>query len=306
MHASLTNWLDPRKLNHMVSQSTTSKVWLITGSSRGLGRAFAEAVLEAGGRLVATARRPEQLEDLVARYPERARAVALDVTDPAAAGRAVGTATDVFGRLDVVVNNAGYANLASIEQVSDEDFRAQIETDLFGVVHVTKAALPVLRRQRSGHFVQVSTIGGRRAGSPGLGAYSTAKFGVEGFSEMLALEVAPFGVKVTILEPGGFRTDWAGSSMSVTEPLEDYVPTVGASLAMHELLPDAAAGDPKRAARILVRVAEMDEPPLRLPLGNNAVDMIRASDTAKLAEIDAWEEVSRSADAPPAPVARRS
>jgi NAD(P)-dependent dehydrogenase (short-subunit alcohol dehydrogenase family) len=187
-----------------------TKTWLITGSSRGFGRALARHVLDHGHRVVATARRPEQLKDLVERHGDRVRAVALDVTDPAAARAAVQLALDAFGRLDVVANNAGYANSAAIEDMPDEDFRAQIETNLFGVVNVTKAALPVLRRQGSGHFLQFSSIGGRVGGSPGLSAYQTAKFAVEGFSEVLNAEVGPLGIKVTIIEPGGFRTDWGG------------------------------------------------------------------------------------------------
>jgi NAD(P)-dependent dehydrogenase (short-subunit alcohol dehydrogenase family) len=170
------------------------KIWLITGSSRGLGRALTEAVLAAGDRVVATARKPEQLDDLVAKYGEQIRAVALDVTDTAAARAAVQTALDTFGRLDVVANNAGYANSASIEETPDDDFRAQIETNLFGVVNVTKAALPVFREQKSGHFLQFSSVGGRVGGTPGMGAYQTAKFAVEGFSEVLSNEVRPFGV----------------------------------------------------------------------------------------------------------------
>src|ERR1700758_3339899 len=190
-----------------------TQVWLITGSSRGLGRALAEAVLAAGHRLVATARNPEQLADLVARHGDRVRAVALDVTDERAAIAAVQTAVDAFGRLDVLANNAGYGDLASIEDTSMKDFRAQIETNLFGVVHLTKAAIPVMRRQKSGHILQFSSVGGR-LGPVGRGAYAAAKWGVEGFSEVLAKEVGPLGIKVTIIEPGGFRTDFAGSSQT--------------------------------------------------------------------------------------------
>ncbi len=176
--------------------------WLITGSSRGFGWELAKAALDRGDNVVATARRPEQLASLVKSYGESVRTVALDVTDTASARTAIQAAVDAFGSLDVVVNN-GYANSAPIEEMSDDDFRAQIETNLFGVFNVTKAALPVLHKQRSGHFVQFSSIGGRVGGSPGLGAYQTAKFGVEGFSEVLNAEVKPLGIKVTIIEPGG-------------------------------------------------------------------------------------------------------
>ncbi|MDT7591566.1 MAG: hypothetical protein QOH45_1097, partial [Pseudonocardiales bacterium] len=198
-----------------------SKVYLVTGSSRGLGRSIAEAVLEAGHQLVATARKPEQLDDLVQKYGDQIRAVALDVTDPAAAERAIRTAVDTFGRLDVVVNNAGYANLASVEDITAEDFREQIDTNLLGVVNVTKAALPVLREQGAGHIIQVSSVGGRGP-ALGLSAYQAAKWAVGGFSEVLNLEVAPLGIKVTVLEPGGMRTDWGGSSMAVPPVSEPY------------------------------------------------------------------------------------
>ena len=207
-----------------------SKVWLITGSSRGIGRALAEAVIKSGDQLVATSRRTSDIDDLVAIGEGRVLAVPLDVTDVPAAEAAVAAAVEHFGRLDVVVNNAGYATAGSIEETPVDVFRDQIETNLFGVVNVTRAAMPVFRRQRSGHFIQVSTIGGRRAPGFGLAAYGTAKHGVEGFSESLAVEVAPFGVKVTILEPGGFRTDWAGSSMDVV--------TAGRGLPIHSRLDD--------------------------------------------------------------------
>src|SRR5947208_654936 len=194
-----------------------TRTWLITGSSRGLGRELAVAALEAGDTVVATARRPERLQDLVDRFGDRLRAVEHDVTDPAAAVYAVTTAVEAFGRLDVVVNNAGYADSAAIEDMTETSFREQLETDLFGVFHVTRAALPVFRRQRSGHFLQISSIGGRVGGSPGLGGYQTAKFAMEGFSEVLHREVEPLGLRVTIVEPGALRTDWGGASMRMAE-----------------------------------------------------------------------------------------
>jgi NAD(P)-dependent dehydrogenase (short-subunit alcohol dehydrogenase family) len=183
-------------------------VFFLTGSSRGLGRAIAEAVLAAGHQLAATARRPSSLDDLVAAHPERVLPVALDVADAEQARAAVAAGVQRFGRIDVVVNNAGYANLAAIEDIAPDDFRAQIDTNLFGVVNVTRAALPVLREQGSGHVIQVSSVGGRLA-TPGLSAYQSAKWAVGGFSSVLAAEVAPLGIKVTVLEPGGMQTDWA-------------------------------------------------------------------------------------------------
>lgn len=272
-----------------------SKVFLVTGSSRGLGRAIAEAVLAAGHSLVATARRPERLADLARRYGDRVRTVALDVTDQAAAAEAVATAVDAFGRLDVVVNNAGYANTAAVEDMTGEDFREQIDANLFGVVNVTKAALPVLRGQRAGHIVQVSSVGGRVT-TPGLSAYQAAKFAVGGFSEVLAKEVAPLGIKVTVLEPGGMRTDWAGASMTVHPVSAPYERTVGHVNALRESLMDKAASDITKVADVLLRVVELDEPPVRLLLGSDAVT-IAADVEAARAESDAkWRELSVSTD----------
>ena len=273
-----------------------SKVWFITGSSRGLGRCLAEAVLADGQRLVATARRPEQLSDLVARYGPQVCAVALDVTDQVQIAAAVEAGLAAFGRLDVVVNNAGYGRLCAIEQTTDDELRAQVETNLWGVVNVTRAALPVLRRQRSGHFIQVSSMGGRAAAGPGLVGYITAKHGVEAFSEILSCEVASLGIKVTLVEPGAFRTDWAGPSLTVTEPWEDYRPSVEPMIQFFRSAAGREPGDPARAAQIILQVAAMAGPPLRLLLGNDAVDVVRQVETAKLAEIDRWEELSRSTD----------
>ncbi|HVX42269.1 MAG TPA: SDR family NAD(P)-dependent oxidoreductase [Mycobacteriales bacterium] len=268
-------------------------IFLVTGSSRGLGRAIAETALQAGHQVLATARDPRQLADLTNRYGDLIRPVALDVTDRAAAAAAVRTAVDTFGALDVVVNNAGYADLASVEDVTIEDFRAQVETNLFGVLNVTKAALPVLREQGHGHIIQVSSVGGRVA-SPGLSAYQSAKWAVGGFSEVLAQEVAPLGIKVTVIEPGGMRTDWAGSSMSIPPISAPYRPTVGARA---EAMDGAAmAGDPVKVAGVVLQLAGMDEPPLRLLLGSDAV--LYAGRAAQLrAESDArWERLSRSTD----------
>jgi NAD(P)-dependent dehydrogenase (short-subunit alcohol dehydrogenase family) len=275
-----------------------ARTWLITGASRGLGRHLTEAVLDAGDHVVATARRPGRLDDLAARHGERMRAVALDVTDPTAAARAVEEATGAFGRLDVVVNNAGYANSAPIEEMAEDDFRAQIETNLFGVVNVTRAALPVLRAQRSGVFVQVSSIGGRVGGTPGMGAYQTAKFAVEGFSEVLAAEVAPFGVKVVIVEPGAFRTDWQGSSMELHPVGPDYEETVGAVNAYRQANDGTQQGDPARAAKAIMDVVAADDPPRRLILGSDALALARKSAEARAAEAEQWSAVTGSTDFP--------
>lgn len=273
-----------------------SKVWLITGSSRGLGAAIAKAAVEAGHRVAATARRTEQLAPLVEAYPDRVRAIALDVTDAAAAHAAVEETVGAFGRLDVVVNNAGYADIASIEDGSDEDLRAQFETNFFGLVNVTRAALPILRRQREGRFIQLSSIGGRK-GTPGLSAYQSAKFAVEGFSEVLALETRPLGIRVTIVEPGGFRTDFAGPSSMRIHPVQaDYEPTVGFFARHFAEHAEDASGDPARGAQAILHVAEAPDPPLRLLLGTDAIFLARKVAAERAAEDEKWRSLGASTD----------
>ena len=278
-----------------MTTSKDSQVWLITGSSRGIGRALAEAVLATGHRLVATARNPKQLSDLVDRYGERVRAVALDVSDERAAALAVASAVDTFGRLDVLVNNAGYGDLSSIEDTKIKDFRAQIETNLFGVIIVTKAAIPVMRRQGSGHILQFSSVGGR-VGPVGRGAYAAAKWGVEGFSEVLSKEVDPFGIKVTIVEPGGFRTDFAGASTTIAPDNPVYADTVGKVARFQREYNGAQPGDPAKAAAAILRVTSVDDPPLRLLLGSDAVRAVDEATKAR-AEVDKkWRQLSESTD----------
>lgn len=274
-----------------------SQRWLITGSARGIGRALAEAVLRAGHRLVATAREPAQLSDLKARYGDAVRTVALDVTDPVAANMAVHTAVDSFGGLDVLVNNAGYGNVDSVEDTGLDEFRRQIETNLFGTIIVTKAAIPVMREQRSGHIIQFSSVGGR-IGAPGRAPYSAAKWGVEGFSESLAREMALIGVKVTIIEPGGFRTDFAGSSTSLKEGRPEYDAVVGVTARSQRTYDGRQPGDPTRAAQAILQIAAMDSPPLRLPLGSDAVQILEQVDRTRLEDLERWRELSISTDFP--------
>jgi NAD(P)-dependent dehydrogenase (short-subunit alcohol dehydrogenase family) len=269
-------------------------VFFLTGSSRGLGRAIAEAVLDAGHQLVATARNPESLDDLAAAHPDRVLPLALDVTDPAAADAAIAAGRERFGRIDVVVNNAGYADLAAIEDIDPAAFRAQIDTNLFGVVNVTKAALPIMREQGGGHVIQVSSVGGRLA-TPGLAAYQSAKWAVGGFSSVLAAEVAPLGIKVTVLEPGGMQTDWAGSSMSVPPISEPYQPTVGRAAAMHNA-ETLALGDPAKVAQVILQVAAMDDPPLRLILGSEAYAYATAAARAQAESDQRWHDLTVSTD----------
>jgi NAD(P)-dependent dehydrogenase (short-subunit alcohol dehydrogenase family) len=272
-----------------------TQTWLITGSGRGLGRDIAQAALDAGHRVLATARRPQQLDDLVAAYGERVRPFALDVTDVDGAQAAVAAAVDAFGGLDVVVNNAGYADLSALEDTSLDRFRAQIDTNLLGVVYLTKAAIPVLREQGSGHIIQISSVGGRVA-SPGLSAYQAAKWAVGGFSEVVAAEVAPFGVRVTVVEPGGMRTEWASTSMDVPPVSEPYRATVGARADAMDGDMAWAQGDPAKVARVIVDLAQQPEPPLRLLLGSDAFAVARAAAQRRADEDLRWEAVSRSTD----------
>jgi NAD(P)-dependent dehydrogenase (short-subunit alcohol dehydrogenase family) len=269
--------------------------WFITGSSRGFGRALVEAALQAGHQVVATARNPQQLEDLAVAHPESLLTVALDVTDAAGAATALQAAVDRFGRVEVIVNNAGYSNVAPIETGDDADFRIQFETNFWGVYNISKAAIPHLRAQGGGTIVQFSSIGGRVGGSPGIASYQAAKFAVDGFSRVLAVETAPFGIRVVVVEPSGFATDWAGSSMTVYEIPPDYDSTVGW---MQRLVRTsvAAAGDPKRAAEIIVRAVAREYPPTHLLVGVNAVEMALDYSRRQLEEATAWAEVGRSAD----------
>ncbi|MGW5577859.1 oxidoreductase [Micromonospora chokoriensis] len=269
------------------------RVWLITGCTRGLGRALAEAVLADGDQLVATARNPSQLNALSDRYGDQVQPIALDVTDPAAARDAVRTTVDAFGRLDVLVNNAGYADVAAIEDISEEDFRAQIDANFYGVVNLSRAALPTMREQGRGHIVQVSSVGSRVA-SIGLGAYQAAKWAVSGFSAVLAREVAPFGIRITSVEPGGLRTDWAGSSMSELPISEPYRPVIDPAVQRLRQGSGNQPGDPARAAQAIIRVTTVDDPPLRLLLGTDAVAAASAAAEALAASDARWRELSES------------
>ncbi|MGW3787431.1 oxidoreductase [Micromonospora chokoriensis] len=269
------------------------RVWLITGCTRGLGRALAEAVLADGDQLVATARNPSQLNALSDQYGDQVQPIALDVTDPAAARDAVRTAVDEFGRLDVLVNNAGYADVAAIEDISEEDFRAQIDANFYGVVNLSRAALPTMREQGRGHLVQISSVGSRVA-STGLGAYQAAKWAVSGFSGVLAREVAAFGIRITSVEPGGLRTDWAGSSMSELPISEPYRPVIDPAVQRLRQGSGKQPGDPVRAAQAIIRITTVDDPPLRLLLGTDAVAAASAAAEALAASDARWRELSES------------
>jgi NAD(P)-dependent dehydrogenase (short-subunit alcohol dehydrogenase family) len=269
-----------------------AKVWLITGSSTGFGRSLTEAVLKKGDSVIATARKPEQLDDLVTKYTDTAKAVRLDVTNPQEVHDAVDAAIDAFGRIDVLVNNAGYGTVGAIEEVSDEAIRRQFDTNVFGALEMMRTVLPIMRQQHSGHILNVSSVGGF-ASFGATGIYCATKFALEALSEALAKEVAALGIKVTIIEPGAFRTDFNGRSLSAPEQLiEDYAPISGSFLKWLEDMDGKQPGDPDKAAAAMIQVVESDNPPLRLALGADAVAAIEEKLKSVKAELDAWKEVS--------------
>jgi len=273
-----------------------SKVWLITGSARGLGLDITEAALAAGNSVVATARDVTRLADLERRYAGHLRGFALDVTDPAAAQASVDFALETFGRLDVLVNNAGFGHISPFEQTGEADFRAQIETNLYGVVNLARAAIPVMRAQRSGHIINISSVGGRTA-TPGLGAYQAAKWAVGGLTEVLALELAPFGVKVISVEPGGMRTDWGATALAAAPALlPDYEPTVGAVLGMLKAYVGNAIGDPRKVADVIVDLTSRDALPAHLILGSDALHVFAQAEAARQQAAKEWAPVSTSID----------
>lgn len=284
----------------MAQTTTDTPVWFITGCSTGFGRELARLVLEKGWRVAATARDPRKLDGLLAGHGERGRAIALDVTDHAQVARAVREAEEAFGRLDVVVNNAGYGYLSAIEEGEDAEIRAMFETNVFGLAAVTRAVLPGMRTRRSGHIVNISSQGGM-IGFPGSGYYAATKFAVEGLSESLSKEVAPLGIRVLIVEPGPFRTDWAGRSLKQSATwIDDYEQTSGARRKQISGYSGRQPGDPVRAAQAIITAVSADNPPLRLVLGRPALEGVRGKLRSVLDEIDAWEATTLGADFPDA------
>ncbi|MCF6525781.1 oxidoreductase [Streptomyces sp. JJ36] len=272
------------------------RVWLVTGASRGLGRAVTETVLEAGDRVVATARKPEALDDLAERYGDRVLPLALDVTDPDAVSAVVAEAAERTGRIDVLLNNAGYGLAGGVEEVSGQQVRDQFEVNVFGALRVTQAVLPVMRRQGSGHLLQMSSIAGVTT-YPNLGMYCASKWALEAIGETLAQEVAAFGIRVTLVEPGEFRTEWSAGSMVRATPMPEYDAVLakrrhGLSGAYADLQP----GDPRKAGEALLAVVDAEEPPLRLLLGNNAADLAPGVLRQRLAEWERWDGLARTTD----------
>jgi NAD(P)-dependent dehydrogenase (short-subunit alcohol dehydrogenase family) len=267
------------------------KTWFITGCSRGFGREWAEAALARGDRVAATARNIDTLSELIDTYPDSLLALELDVDDRAADFAAVAAAHERFGRLDVVVNNAGYGLFGAIEEVSEEQARAQIETNLFGALWVTQAALPIMREQRSGHIIQVSSIGGIAAFA-GIGLYHASKWGLEGFSEALSLEVAEFGIHVTLVEPGGFDTDWSGSSSKRAEPIAAYEDARRQMVERRKQLPQGKSG---ATAVAILEIVDAEPPPLRVFLGKSPLPIAKQRYAERLKTWEEWNDLAVAA-----------
>ncbi|HEV7207548.1 MAG TPA: oxidoreductase [Mycobacteriales bacterium] len=276
----------------------TERVWFITGASRGLGRAFAEAALAAGDRVAATARRVEDLGPLIDEYGERVQSLTLDVTDRSAVFAAVADALRVHGRIDVAVNNAGYGLSGAVEEVSEAQARHQLDVNVLGALWCTQAVLPPMRAQRSGHIFQISSLGGVVAFLNG-GLYNASKWALEGFSESLAQEVAGFGIHVTLVEPGPFRTDWNGTSMVRAEPMAAYDDVLRERRRqMSGEFANTQPGDPRQAAQALLTVLDAADPPRRLLLGKLAADVAPKTYHARLDQWQQWDEIARNADFP--------
>jgi NAD(P)-dependent dehydrogenase (short-subunit alcohol dehydrogenase family) len=279
----------------MSGQQGEGRVWFITGCSSGFGRELSRAVLQRGDRLVATARDTAALAGLAALAPARLRPARLDVTDAESIQAAVAEADSAFGRIDVLVNNAGYGLAGTLEELAENELRRQFETNLFGTLAVTRAVLPVLRRQRSGHIVQMSSVNGVSP-VPGGSAYSGTKFALDGMSEALAAEVAHLGIRVTIVEPGAFRTDFNGRSIHWSEPMPDYAEFREPALKEFEAFRGNEPGDPGRAAQAIIAAVDLDDAPLRLPLGPDAIEEIRCYLQARLSQLDAVEALGAGTD----------
>lgn len=268
----------------MTTQS--KKVWFITGSSTGFGRLLAEQLLNNGETVAATARKPEQLVDLAEQYPSQVITLPLDVTKPEQVRDAVNHTISTFGQIDVLVNNAGYGMMGAIEEVTDAEVRKQYETNVFGALDVMRAVLPHMRRQRSGHILNLSSVGGM-VSFPGAGIYCSTKFAIEALSEALAKEVAPLGIKITIVEPGAFRTNFNGSSLSTTENLiDDYDEAIGGFREWVRDVDGEQPGDPTKAVEAMIQAVANEESTLRLPLGADAISAIETKLTTVQADVD--------------------
>lgn len=281
-----------------MAQQTKNRVWFITGASTGFGRLLAEEVLRRGGKVIATARSLEKVADLEEMYPERAKAYALDVTDPAQVASIVAQATACFAPVDVLVNNAGYGVTGAIEEVTEDEYMPMFETNVFGLLRVTRALLPKMRERGSGHIINLSSIGGLIA-MPGWGYYNATKFAVEGLTEALAGECEPLGIHVTAIEPGAFRTDFLGRSGKEAEmQIEDYASTAGKAREYFQTQAGKQKGDPQRAVEAIIAVVDAETPPRHLLLGNAAITRFRKRLVDWTGELDAWESTTLGADFP--------
>jgi NAD(P)-dependent dehydrogenase (short-subunit alcohol dehydrogenase family) len=275
-----------------------NKVWFITGCSTGFGRELAKLVLQSGYKAVVTARKPSDVQDIAAQYPDKALVLKLDVTNPRDIKNAVEKTTQKFGSIDVLVNNAGIGYFGAIEESEEDEVRKMFEINFFGLANVTNAVLPIMRKQRRGHIINISSIGGL-VGFPAVGFYNATKFAVDGYSESLSKETAHLGIKVTVIAPSGFRTDWAGRSANNSKiVIDDYAPSAGTNKNSIRGYSGNQPGDPARAAQAIVKVVESENPPLRLLLGKaalkgalNKLDMLKK-------DFDAWEETTVGADFP--------
>jgi len=282
----------------MAPSNDNAPVWFITGCSTGLGRALAERVLQHGHRAIVTARNPKKIEDIVAAHPDKALGLALDVTSSKQIDAAVSQTEKKFGRIDVLVNNAGYGYLAALEEGEDDAVRAMFETNFFGLIALTKRVLPGMRERGRGHVVNISSVGGM-VGNPSSGYYNATKFAVEGLSEALAKEVAPLGIRVTSIEPGPFRTEWSGPSLKVARtPMPAYAATAGARRAQIAGNYGKQAGDPIRAAEAIIKMVESPKPPLNLILGKDGLERVRAKLALLMSGMEEWEAVTLGADYP--------
>ena len=284
----------------MATSSESLPVWFITGCSTGLGRALAEAVLKHGHRAAVTARKPAQIQDFAAQHPGKSLALQLDVADYRQIDRAISDAEKAFGRIDVLVNNAGYGYLAAVEEGEEQEIRAMFETNFFGLAALIRRVLPGMRARGRGYIINISSVGGL-LGNPSSGYYNATKFAVEGLSEALAKEVAPLGIRVTVVEPGPFRTDWAGRSLKqVRNPIDAYAKTAGARRAQISGYSGRQAGDPARAAQAIIRIVESPAPPLNLVLGKDGLKRVRGKLEDFSESLRQWETVTAGADFPEA------
>lgn len=277
--------------------SSTQRHWLITGCSTGLGRGLAEVLIERGENVSATARNVDSLDDLVKGH-DNALAVELDVTRSIDITRAVDEAREAFGPIDVLVNNAGYGFISAIEEAEESDYRNQFETNVFGLIAMTRAVLPQMRERRSGHIVNISSVGGM-VGNPGSGYYAGTKFAVVGFTESLSKEVAPLGIRATVVEPGPFRTDWAGRSLkTASRRIDDYAESVHTRFDQLDEMNGTQQGDPRRAGEAIIQIVNSDRPPVHLILGAPGLKMARQQLELLTQEFNTWEAVTLSADFP--------